>query len=388
MKLFLPTLITLACTLATVAQDKVVVPVVDLGKDYPEKVLKLSALGSVRYIPLETKDESLIKSYNHIAMDSERIVITDRAQNQVFIFDKNGKFLNRISRCGGGPKDYQSITLSCVDFGRNYVYIWDNTLLNRIKAYNFDGAFVKQINVASVPWPDQMYVYDDSHLIIHCDPNNLSKQKVGNIPYMLINTSTGKVTPLNLKVNTPVSGRSVTYGNDGIVNAANQVDIYPLTKNGGKVLVSDFSHPVVFQLQNGKLNPIIKRSAVGALNADSKLISAVQNVSDRYILFRSFVMRDDKSSGKVQVAEPRIIMYDRANKSVAEVDIFNDDLNAPGVIETWNNDLPDNTAISVIPKFVLDKRHSQGKLSGAAERLYSTLDDEANDVLMILTFDK
>lgn len=387
MKIF-TLIIALACGLVIIAQDKVVVPVVDLGKDYTEKVLKLSDIGNVRYVPLETLEESLIKSYNHIAMDSERIVITDRSQNQVFIFDENGKFLNKISQCGGGPKDYQRITLSCVDFGRKFVYIWDNTLLNRIKVYDFDGAFVKQINLTAVPWPDQIYVYDDSHLIIHCDPNNLSKKKVGNVPYLLINTSTGKATPLNLKVDMPISSMVIKYGSDGLANAANQMDIYPLTKNGGKITVSDFSQPIVFQLENGKLTPIIKRSGVGEFSGGSKRISAVQNVSDRYILFRSFVMRDEKSSGKIQVTEPRITMYDRANKTIVEVDVYNEDLNAPGVIETWNNELPENTAVSVIPKFVLDKRHSQGKLSDTVEKLYSTLDEEANDVLMILTLNK
>lgn len=387
MKIF-TLLIALAYGLVIIAQDKVVVPVVDLGKDYTEKVLKLSDIGNVRYVPLETLEESLIKSYNHIAMDSERIVITDRSQNQVFIFDENGKFLNKISQCGGGPKDYQRITLSCVDFGRKFVYIWDNTLLNRIKVYDFNGAFVKQINLTAVPWPDQMYVYDDSHLIIHCDPNNLSKKKVGNVPYLLINTSTGKATPLNLKVDMPISSMVIKYGSDGLANAANQMDIYPLTKNGGKITISDFSQPIVFQLENGKLTPIIKRSGVGEFSGGSKRISAVQNVSDRYILFRSFVMRDEKSSGKIQVTEPRITMYDRTNKTIVEVDVYNEDLNAPGVIETWNNELPENTAVSVIPKFVLDKRHSQGKLSDTVEKLYSTLDEEANDVLMILTLNK
>lgn len=387
MKIF-TLIIALTCGLVIMAQDKVVVPVVDLGKDYTEKVLKLSDIGNVSYVPLETLEESLIKSYNHIAMDSERIVITDRSQNQVFIFDKNGKFLNKISQCGGGPKDYQRITLSCVDFGRKFVYIWDNTLLNRIKVYDFDGAFVKQINLTAVPWPDQMYVYDDSHLIIHCDPNNLSKKKVGNVPYLLINTSTGKATPLNLKVDMPISSMVIKYGSDGLANAANQMDIYPLTKNGGKITVSDFSQPIVFQLENGKLTPIIKRSGVGDFNGGSKRISAVQNVSDRYILFRSFVIRDEKSSGKIQVTEPRITMYDRANKTIVKVDVYNEDLDAPGVIETWNNELPENTAVSVIPKFVLDKRHSQGKLSYTVEKLYSALDEEANDVLMILTLNK
>lgn len=387
MKIF-TLIIALTCGLVIMAQDKVVVPVVDLGKDYTEKVLKLSDIGNVSYVPLETLEESLIKSYNHIAMDPERIVITDRSQNQVFIFDKNGKFLNKISKCGGGPKDYQRITLSCVDFGRKFVYIWDNTLLNRIKVYDFDGAFVKQINLTAVPWPDQMYVYDDSHLIIHCDPNNLSKKKVGNVPYLLINTSTGKAAPLNLKVDMPISSMVIKYGSDGLANATNQMDIYPLTKNGGKITVSDFSQPIVFQLENGKLTPIIKRSGVGEFNGGSKRISAVQNVSDRYILFRSFVIRDEKSSGKIQVTEPRITMYDRANKTIVEVDVYNEDLNAPGVIETWNNELPENTAVSVIPKFVLDKRHSQGKLSDTVEKLYSALDEEANDVLMILTLNK
>lgn len=73
-------LINLVCSLVIMAQDKRVVPIVDLGKDYPEKMFKLSDIGDVRYVPLETTENTLVKSYNHIAMDSERIVITDRSQ--------------------------------------------------------------------------------------------------------------------------------------------------------------------------------------------------------------------------------------------------------------------------------------------------------------------
>lgn len=86
-------IMALVCGLVIMAQDKVVVPVVDLGKDYPEKIICVDEIADIEYIPLETTNQSVIKEYGFVSMDASRIVVTDRFQNEIFIFGVDGKFI-------------------------------------------------------------------------------------------------------------------------------------------------------------------------------------------------------------------------------------------------------------------------------------------------------
>ena len=372
--------------LVLTAQEKVTVPVIDFGKDLPEKVLKLDEVADIKFVPLQTTDESLIKSINGVSMNSSRIIVTDKMQHQIFVFDNNGKFLNKISKRGNGPEDYQSITQACVDFDADRVYIWDYAVLGRIKVYSLDGKYIKQINVGNLPWPDQMYVYDKSHILIYCDPNCLSKKKVGKTPYLLVNTNTGKITPLNIPVERPLSNRYIRYSGDGMASTISQMDIYPLMRIGNKVVISDFSLPIVYMIDGGKLKPIAKRTKSGILTNDDRRMTALQNLSDRFMVFRSIMAKNDKLHGKIETTEPQTIIYDRKNNSIHNSDQYSEALNRSVMIESWNNDLPQNTAISVIPKLLLDRLHEKGKMSKELEMLYSSLDEDANDILMIVNF--
>lgn len=97
------TLIFFALLIASMtmhAENYVNVPAVDLGKEYPTDRLSLNQVAEVTFIPLETTDNSLIKEYSHITINSDKIVVSDHSQGQIFIFDRNGKFINKVARKG------------------------------------------------------------------------------------------------------------------------------------------------------------------------------------------------------------------------------------------------------------------------------------------------
>ncbi len=380
-------IMALVCGLVIMAQDKVVVPVVDLGKDYPEKIICVDEIADIEYIPLETTNQSVIKEYGFVSMDASRIVVTDRFQNEIFIFGVDGKFINKISHRGGGPKEYQTIALSCVDFDNDRIYVWDYKPLGRIKVYDFSGRYIKQINAGGAPWPDQMYVYDDSHLIVYCDPDNLSKIKTGNTPYKLINTTTGKVTPLNLTVQSQISRHHKEQDDDGNVSLA-VLEFYPLTRAADNVIISDFSSPLAYELKNGKLIPVMKRIGGGRLSNGSLRFSSIQNLTSRQIVISSVDAILDKHTGTYEIGDDKTICYDMMDKSIFCVDFFFKDLNRSLGIGSWNRDMPKNTAVCFISMNLLEKLHNQGKLSDKLEHLYSTLDEEANSVLLKVTFNK
>ena len=73
--------------------------------DKVEDQIKISELiKDVKYIPLETSDNSLISHISAVDIYKDRIYIVDNImQNKVYIFDIDGKFIKAIGQKGGGP---------------------------------------------------------------------------------------------------------------------------------------------------------------------------------------------------------------------------------------------------------------------------------------------
>ena len=88
----------------------------DVANDYPEKTINLEEIAEVRYVPLETTDQSLIQGIHKMATSDDKIITCDLEQNTIFIFDKDGHFINSINKQGPGPQDYSLIHNFAVDF--------------------------------------------------------------------------------------------------------------------------------------------------------------------------------------------------------------------------------------------------------------------------------
>lgn len=68
-----------------------------------------SFVDTIELIPLETTEKNLIGEVNRIVFDDNKYYVrsTNSMQNgKLFVFDKDGKFLQQIGRKGGGPDEY------------------------------------------------------------------------------------------------------------------------------------------------------------------------------------------------------------------------------------------------------------------------------------------
>ena len=79
-----------------------------------------SIFSDVKYIKLETSDNVLIQKIDKIITD-KNIYVLDRKQNTVFIFDFNGKFIDKISKQGNGPDEYNSLSDFMVKDDKIYI---------------------------------------------------------------------------------------------------------------------------------------------------------------------------------------------------------------------------------------------------------------------------
>ncbi len=95
-------------------------------------------------IPLETNEKCQISEiYRVFPLDSV-LVIWDRSSEKVFVFNRNGKFLNKIGDKGHGNVEYVRLRDVLVDYKKKTINLLDD-LSSKIQSFHQDGTHVETI---------------------------------------------------------------------------------------------------------------------------------------------------------------------------------------------------------------------------------------------------
>lgn len=96
---------------------------------------------SYSYVRLESGKSSLIGKIDQLLLcDSFIVVVDKRIAKSIFVFDYNGKFINRISRLGNGPGEYLLINHVAIN-DNNEVCILDN-MKGRVTLFDISGKLI------------------------------------------------------------------------------------------------------------------------------------------------------------------------------------------------------------------------------------------------------
>lgn len=106
----------------------------------PEDIPLSGITHDIRKIQLETNDSILISRIKKMFDTGDRLVIIQN--NRCMVFDKNGKYLNDISRKGGGPNEFVSIWDAFME--GNTICLIDRQV-NKLRFFELDGTPVKEI---------------------------------------------------------------------------------------------------------------------------------------------------------------------------------------------------------------------------------------------------
>lgn len=126
--------------------------------------LKVSQLGrNIRYVPLETNDESLVGSSYGIKLLDDKILVTSGAN--CLLFDKQtGKFLCKVSSKGQGPKEYLSNT-SFIHPQTGDIY-FNRTPWKMIR-FNQQGEYLGDLQLP-FQWDEGCYLtFDGDQALVH-----------------------------------------------------------------------------------------------------------------------------------------------------------------------------------------------------------------------------
>ncbi len=82
-----------------------------------EKEVRLSSVAAdIKYIPLETNDNSLLGNSINVYMNDGRIYVFENSQMLFKVFDSNGKYLGNIGQKGKGGGEYSSVNNNSLSF--------------------------------------------------------------------------------------------------------------------------------------------------------------------------------------------------------------------------------------------------------------------------------
>jgi hypothetical protein len=133
-------LLLLAC--APGKQEGVITITIDTDKARQADISEF--IDSVRFIKLETTSENLIHHLSKVFFTRERIVLFDRLEQRVLVFDNRGNYLHKIEKQGRGPGEYVDASALLFDPDRGTIMVYDAGT-KKLLFYTLDGTFVKEI---------------------------------------------------------------------------------------------------------------------------------------------------------------------------------------------------------------------------------------------------
>ena len=115
-------------------EDRIVVDITQ-----PEKNLKMSDLFSdIKYVKLETTSESLIQYINRVVDLEGNLLVVDRDNQSLLLFDKDGRFIKKIAGQGKGPGEYSKMYDAAIDKEGRRLFVLD-AYAQSVLIYDFDG---------------------------------------------------------------------------------------------------------------------------------------------------------------------------------------------------------------------------------------------------------
>ena len=159
-------------------------PVISLGKEVGAKrytVQKLSRYAtSVRYVPLETSDSTLIGRIRGILMENGRIYVNNDFDRCMIFSAHDGRYLGDVGRLGQGPGEFPVLRSMDVLPAAGRVYIFGSDLY--CSEYTLTGTYLRRIRLAPQKndYPYRIKALDASHLVVDL----ISWEQIANLFYV------------------------------------------------------------------------------------------------------------------------------------------------------------------------------------------------------------
>ena len=121
---------------------------------------------SIEYIPLETTEECLVGEVTDVVMADDRLFVFDAKQQEVWSFDRSGRYVGRLGRRGEGPGEYLSIAQFEYDHRDSLLAVLTFVEAPCVQYYSPDGTYVKTVKLGMPA--DDFKLGADGSFILSC----------------------------------------------------------------------------------------------------------------------------------------------------------------------------------------------------------------------------
>jgi hypothetical protein len=160
------------------------IPLIEIEKNINKfEPFRLSDLNcELEYIVLETTSEALLMDIRFLDLSSEYVVVTDR--DNCLLFDRNGKFISKISSQGRGPGE--NIFFTQIKILNDKIFL-PNVTLHEINIFNTKGKFLNTLKspgrfsaIESINW---MPLSDSSFLVQIPNDTGIEEHRIAHINF-------------------------------------------------------------------------------------------------------------------------------------------------------------------------------------------------------------
>ena len=360
-------------------------PTLDLSKDYPEKKIDICEIADVEYIPLETKDESIVALGIYFKI-SEDYIITYDQYGPIHFFSRKGKHLYSINNYGSGPTEFTRIFHLAVDFEKEEYYVSDHT---KIQVYSFTGDWKRTLKKPQNMKYDNLFNYNEKFLITnntYDDRSHLEKSPVDKTPYYLIDKVTGVHTPLFLTVENRISKvfneRIVRFNKNTSMIDYDFIYMTPLLANNNDFLIADYGLDTLYSYKNCSLTPIAVQSPPVHSSHPPTVIVPV-HYTDQFLTFKPFQMIPIPGKPDKNYEDAPTMMWNRKTDEIFRIELYDSNTNKT-IHRMWHQHIePNNCIVRRHRADALIDLYEAGELKGEIKDIASKMKFDDNPFIAI-----
>jgi len=237
-------LVIIISSCSSIEKDKKAANIVQVD---PTKVQNLEfsdLFQNLDYVFLKTEGE-VLGFISKLEVVDEKIIVADRQNNALYIFDLFGKLINKIYRYGKGEGEYIKISDFCYDSKNNLILILDRNQGKVIK-YHTNGTLAGEIRLPD-GFYSKIYMIDQSNFAIYASNERLSEYN-----YKIIDSQTGNVLKNMMKIDL-IKSRFLNFlTHSNFYRYSDEVFTYQIADDGKVYSIQEDTIAAKYQIRFGE----------------------------------------------------------------------------------------------------------------------------------------
>ncbi len=364
-------------------------PVVDVTKSYPKKEIILQDIAEVDYIPLETRDDVLIdNNYRLCTISPDSILVGNYREGSIFLFNGQGKVLQKFNRKGQSGSEYQEIWGIYYDKAAREIIVLDYPYQYRFQVYDDAGNYKRTIPIDkkyAFICPEIINYNAEAFLCYNNEPAIPAEAKKDTVrkavrPYVLISKKDGKeLGRLPISCTERVTPTVVTEFSEGGYSTSS-IWMHSITIDAPNFILSEISKDTIYSYsQDKKLVPMLIRTPKVLTMEDPFVFFQIKKQTTNYFLGQI----TEKNPKKKPYFSKTYIAIDKESKDVFEYQLVNADAPTSNFGKFYvlgnRNDI-------LLGMDILKEWLEEGKLKGKLKAIAENSKEDDNPVWMRVKF--